>query len=267
MNGIAPETARGVRRGPLLVFILLGAGATGAAVNVAHHWAGADYGPRPGAGPLAETEEDDDEFEEPKLKRPKPFEDVPDIPDPPGPLEVFEAAKPTFALIDQDGLPLSDRDLLGRVWVLDFVYTNCSGPCPRLSQSMSALHREVDDPRVVYVTATCDPDRDPPSAMRDYAETYQADTARWKFLTGDRKVVRKLAHGVLQADSEDDPLLHSVNLILIDAQGRMRGYYDGRSPNMMKRLQRHLRKLLAEEPPPVAASRPASAPASRENSR
>jgi protein SCO1 len=223
-------------------------------VNVAHHWAGGDPPPKPPA-----TEKGDDEGEErvprPRPPRPVTTEDVPDTPDPPGPLPIFDTTI-RFSLVDQDGLPVSHDDLLGKIWVAGFVYTYCSGPCPMLSSAMAKLHRTFDRPDVRFVSVSCDPERDTSASLRDYAETYQADTSRWKFLTGDRRVIGSLAKvGFLQADDENDPLLHSNNLMLVDAKGRMRGYYDGRSPNMMKRLERHLGRLLQEEPPPTE-SRP-----------
>jgi protein SCO1/2 len=260
-----PETTGGgIRRGQLAVFILLGAGIVGAGVNVAHHWAGGASAPRARPSPLPADDipSDDDEIESPKLRREPEFVDQPDLPDPPGPLEVFET-QIAFSLIDHDGKPVTEADWRGRIWVCDFIYTYCSGPCHRISTAMSALQRDVVDPRVRFVSVSCDPKRDTPQTLREYGEVYQADFSRWSFLTGDRKVVGRLAKlGFLQGDSEEDPLLHTTKLMLVDGRGRMRGYYEGQSPNMTARLRRHIARLLAEEPPEVH-----SRPTTRETDR
>lgn len=258
----------GVRRGQLAVVILVGAGVVGAGINVAHHWNSRPPEARARPKPIATDGaiDPDGDIDSPRMRQDPEFVDQPDLPDAPGPLEIFDTTV-AFALTDQEGRSVTEADFLGRIWVCDFIYTYCSGPCHRISTSMSALHRDVTDPRVRFVSVSCDPKRDTPATLKDYAALYQADLSRWSFLTGDRKVVGRLAkNGFLQGDSEDDPLLHTTKLLLVDGKGRMRGYYEGTSPNMMKRLRRHISKLLAEEPP-EADSRPASRPASREAPR
>ena len=264
----APTGSGGIRRGQLAVLILVGAGVVGAGINVAHHWNSRppEARARPKPLPTDGVVDPDGDIDSPRMRKEPEFVDEPDLPDPPGPLEIFDT-NVAFALTDQEGRSVTEADWRGRIWVCDFIYTYCSGPCHRISTSMSALHRDVTDPRVRFVSVSCDPKRDTPDTLKDYAALYQADLSRWSFLTGDRKVVGRLAkNGFLQGDSEDDPLLHTTKLLLVDGRGRMRGYYEGTSPNMMKRLRRHVAKLLAEEPP-ESHSRPSTRPDSREAPR
>lgn len=248
----APETPRGVgapasSRGTLAVLILLVAGVVGAGVNVATHWIGRDGAPAPPRATTGDDEDAGDDEAAPTTRRVREPEDLPDDPDPPGPLPVLNAVI-DFTLTEADGKPFGLKDLLGRVWVADFIYTYCAGPCPKMSAAMRDLHLDYAAKDVRFVSISCDPERDTPEGLREYGANYQADPARWKFLTGDRKLVGRLAkEGFLQADDAGDPLLHSVQFLLVDREGRLRGTYLGTSPNMRARLRRHLDRLLTEE--------------------
>jgi protein SCO1 len=247
-TGTRPDaTPPAFSRGKLAVVILLVGGMVGAGVNVFTHWVGWDEAretnrPRRGFGEAEAPIEDDE-----TAPRPREPEDLPDDPDSPGPLPTLHVVT-DFELIDSDGKPFGRKDLLGKVWVADFIYTYCSGPCPKMSAAMADLHREPAFRDVRFVSISIDPSRDTPESLREYAANYQADVARWKFLTGDRAAIARLAkEGFLQADDAGDPLLHSVQFLLVDREGRLRGTYLGTSPNMQKRLRRHLNRLLAEE--------------------
>src|SRR5271163_3435005 len=48
---------------------------------------------------------------------------------------------PQFELVAQDGQPFHSNVLAGKIWVADFIYTTCPGPCPRMTSQM----REVQD--------------------------------------------------------------------------------------------------------------------------
>src|SRR4029077_17286918 len=100
---------------------------------------------------------------------------------------------PEFTLTAQDGQPFSSRGLQGKIWVADFIYTTCSGPCPRMTSQM----REVQDaiikiPDVKLVSFTVDPAKDTPPVLADYARTHGALPERWSFLTGPGATLQKL---------------------------------------------------------------------------
>src|SRR5688572_12626928 len=96
-----------------------------------------------------------------------------------------------FTLTNQLGNIVSDRDLKGRVWVADIIFTRCAGPCPRMTEEMSKLQSAFSpsDP-LAFVTLTTDPDHDTPAVLKTYSEKFVADPARWHFLTGTKPQIK-----------------------------------------------------------------------------
>lgn len=154
---------------------------------------------------------------------------------------------PPFALTDSDGQPLGLDQLRGKVWVVDFIFTTCAGPCPVLTGQMSTLHRQFrDDDRVRMVSITVDPENDTPPVLKAYASTVGAGTARWHFLTGPGDAIQTLAREGLKLGSGNTPLLHDTHFVLVDDRGRVRAYYDGTDFADVERLATDLRALLGE---------------------
>ena len=143
------------------------------------------------------------------------------------------AELPDFSLTERSGKKVTLNDLRGKVWVADFIFTGCAGPCPVMSKRMQTLQAELLRDRkdsVLCVSISVDPVNDTPDVLRDYAETRGADPKRWLFLTGEKKPVRSLvADGFKLAapktPEEEEELLHSTRFVLVDRKGRIRGYY------------------------------------------
>jgi protein SCO1/2 len=120
------------------------------------------------------------------------------------PLPSFTAVPP-FALIAQDGRQVTRDDYAGRVWIADFVFTKCPGPCPMLTSHMRQVQdrlveRSLDVPLVSF---SVDPETDAPEVLTEYGKTFGADFSRWTFLTGDKQEIYDLIlHGFLLAVSD-----------------------------------------------------------------
>ena len=151
---------------------------------------------------------------------------------------LFDAA--SFSLTDQDGKPFSSDQLRGRTWVADFVFTHCPGVCPRMTMQMAGLQKTLANSDLHFVSFSVDPERDTPEVLKAYAKTYDADPARWHFLTGEKAAMFKAARdmkltaepaGVLGPD-----IAHAEKFLLVDAQGRVRGAYDSKDDADMKQL-------------------------------
>lgn len=159
---------------------------------------------------------------------------------------------PEFELVERGGESVSLASLRGKVWVADFIFTHCAGPCPLLSSRMSRLQeavRELDGVRLVSFSV--DPDRDTPAVLAEYARRYQADIERWLFLTGPKEpLYRLVGEGFRLAVEEGGPqaglITHSTRFVLVDQQGRIRGYYDGAEPGTADALLPDIRALLAD---------------------
>ena len=133
---------------------------------------------------------------------------------------------PDFALIDQDGDPVTLASLRGHVLLLDFVYTHCPGPCPILTGTHVAVQRALSPElaeRVRFVSISLDPARDTPEALRQYATARGADLARWSFLTGPPAAVADVLerYGVGAKPAANGEIEHLVITYLIDGQGRI----------------------------------------------
>lgn len=170
------------------------------------------------------------------------------------------ATLPSFTLVERSGRSFSSAELQGKAWVADFIFTNCPGICPALSQNMSRLDRAlaalgVSDVRLVSFTV--DPKRDTPEVLRNYAARYGADAERWLFLTGERDALYRLIKDGFrlavaersEAEARDSAELitHSDRFVLVDRQGRIRAYHRLDEPDALLMLVRDL-AALEEEP-------------------
>jgi len=131
---------------------------------------------------------------------------------------------PQFELTDQKGATFTRAALDGHVWVADFIFTNCEGPCPRMSSRMHQL-QGVTPADVKLVSFTVDPERDSPAALTEYARKFEADAARWSFLTGSTETLNRLDHDAFKLGTIGADMDHSTRFVLIDKKGRVRGYY------------------------------------------
>jgi protein SCO1/2 len=127
---------------------------------------------------------------------------------------------PAFDLIDQSGAQVRSEDLADRVWVVDFIYTECPGPCPIQTARHVALQRRVPEAlrdRVRFLSFSLDPEVDRPEKLRAYAEARGADLSSWSFLTGDRDVMAELvrAWGVGSVRKEDGTVDHTLITFLV----------------------------------------------------
>jgi protein SCO1 len=170
---------------------------------------------------------------------------------------------PAFTLTDASGRPFGSDQLAGKVWLVDFIYTNCPDECPLyLSPKMAALQKELLDRKLVgqvdLVSLTVDPKRDTPAVLADYAARYGADDRVWHFLTGPDATIQGLLENgfkvgsALPADSvqvggtpqvAETPgatshaqaapgdngyaVAHTIYFLLVDRHGKIRAMFDG----------------------------------------
>ena len=162
-------------------------------------------------------------------------------------------AVPAFTLIDHESRPFTRPSLQGSVWIIDFIFTRCAGQCPMLSQRMAALQaRLAATPGIRFASISVDPAYDTPAQLRAYAEQYQAGE-RWVFLTGSEPDVFTLSRdgfhlGVGKDGTPEEPVTHSVRLVLLDRAARIRGYYSADEPEAMRRVEADARRLASSAP-------------------
>src|SRR5262252_5333122 len=160
---------------------------------------------------------------------------------------------PAFQLVNQNGQPFGSAQLTGKIWIADFVYTTCPGPCPMISSRMSELQKPLEKTDVHLVSFSVDPEKDTPQVLRGYADRLQADPARWDFLTGPKSAIYKLSHDGFKlaisdgSDAQRIPV-HSTRIVLVDRRGQIRGYYDALEADTITNLVADTNHLLREQP-------------------
>jgi cytochrome oxidase Cu insertion factor (SCO1/SenC/PrrC family) len=160
---------------------------------------------------------------------------------------------PAFQLVNQNGQSFGSAQLTGKIWIADFIYTTCPGPCPMISSRMSELQKPLEKSDVHLVSFSVDPEKDTPQVLRGYAEKLQADPARWDFLTGPKSAIYKLSRdgfklAVSDGSDEQGIPVHSTRVVLVDRHGQIRGYYDASEADAVTKLLADTNHLLREQP-------------------
>jgi protein SCO1/2 len=155
---------------------------------------------------------------------------------------------PDFTLTDQNGASFNSAAGLGKkVWVADFIFTNCPGPCPRMSSQMHEVQMALAaDDEVRFVSFTVDPARDTPPVLAAYAKHFEAISGKWFFLTGAAPDLNRMSRGVFMLGDVDGSLQHSTRFALMDRSSRIRGYYLTSEPDAIPRLIADAKRLLKE---------------------
>ena len=158
---------------------------------------------------------------------------------------------PDFTLTNQQAESFGLTDLVGKIWIANFIFTNCPTICPKMTQKMAELQSEFENEPVYFVSFTVDPDRDTTEVLSEYAKRYAADDKRWHFLTGDKELIYQIANEgfKLAASPHGNGFPHSSKFALVRPDGKVHGYYDSQyyisqSKATLKQLSSDVRTLL-----------------------
>jgi protein SCO1/2 len=160
---------------------------------------------------------------------------------------------PSFQLVNQNGQSFGSTQLAEKIWIADFIYTTCPGPCPMISTRMSELQKPLEKTDVHLVSFSVDPEKDKPEVLRGYAEKLHADPKRWDFLTGPKSTIYDLSHNGFKlavSDGSDEAGIpvHSTRMALVDRHGQIRGYYEATEADAITKLLADTSHLLREQP-------------------
>lgn len=158
----------------------------------------------------------------------------------------------SFELVNQDAQPFGSQQLAGKIWIADFIFTNCRGPCPIISTRMSELQKPLEKTDVRLVSISVDPETDTPPVLRVYADKLRKEPFRWDFLTGSRDAIGSISRdgfklGLSEGEPDTGPV-HSTRFVLVDRRGTIRGYYDALAPDGVTKLLADTSHLLREQP-------------------
>jgi protein SCO1/2 len=169
--------------------------------------------------------------------------DLPDYGDAPG-----------FSLTAQDGKLFDSSALKGKVWVASFVYSTCKSSCPMLGAQMKRLYTAMPEGASFgLVSVSVDPETDTPQRLAEYARQLGVSDSRWVFLTGKKSYIKDLINNGFRLvaepglRSDDNEIMHSTKLVLVDGNGKIRGYYDGTLSESAEEIKRAAEQLIEEE--------------------
>ncbi len=160
-----------------------------------------------------------------------------------------------FSFITQDGLPFTQKDMLGKVCVVNYFFTSCKGICPHLNSNINEIYNAFkNEPEFIIVSHTSDPETDSPNVLKHYADSLKINTHKWIFLTGRKDSLYQAARNSYLLDDPknnvekiEDQFLHTQFIALVDKNGQVRGQiYDGLKENDLAQLKADIKILLKE---------------------
>ena len=169
---------------------------------------------------------------------------------PPPELPVLKAVPP-FQFTERSEEQIDLAALRGNVWIANFIFTRCLGPCPLLSEKMSDLQAELADAAdVKLLSFSVDPEYDQPAVLADYARKYAAQEDKWYFLTGRKDILlpfirENLNLSVVEATASSE-IIHTTRFMLVDKSGNIRGYFISDEPDFKARLLAAVAQLREE---------------------
>lgn len=161
---------------------------------------------------------------------------------------------PAFSFTDQDGKTITEKDVAGKIYVTDFIFTRCGSICPLMTTNMSTLQEKYkNDDEVLLLSHSVTPSMDSVPVLKRYAEAKGIISSKWHLLTGNEDQIYAMAKkqyfagdtiGYYQTGNE---FLHTENFILVDKHRRIRGVYNGTLALEMERLIDDITTLKKED--------------------
>ena len=197
-------------------------------------------------------------------------------------LPVINADVENFSFTNQDGNPVTEKTVDGKVYVAEYFFTTCKGICPKMNANMRRVFDKYkDDPNFLIISHTCMPETDSIPLLKAYEErmingkliknedgsykiAYDTTTQNpkpktqnpnWNFVTGDKALLYKMARQSYRIDNNKpdsmqtmaDQFIHTQFFALVDNQRRVRGIYDGLKDEEMQKLFKDIKGLLKEK--------------------
>lgn len=172
--------------------------------------------------------------------------------DNPGQVDTVYHTIADFSFVNQDSTMVSNHTFENKVYVSDFFFTSCPTICPIMKAQMLRVYDIfIDDPEVMLLSHTIDPEYDTVALLKDYADRLEVTSEKWHFVTGDKEKIYEIGQRSYLVTVQEDQFqpggyLHSGAFILVDKDRRIRGIYDGTKPDQVDRLINDIPILLNE---------------------
>ena len=137
---------------------------------------------------------------------------------------------PDFKLTDQNRNTISNKDMLGKVYLVEFFYSRCPTICPVMNSNMKYIEETINDKNFGIISISIDPTNDTPEVLKNHARMLGTKSPNWHFLTGNRDYIDNLADqfNIYVGDKENkaESLNHSGMIALVDKEGNLRSRFD-----------------------------------------
>lgn len=137
---------------------------------------------------------------------------------------------PDFTLTDQNNKIVTNKDMLGKVYLVEFFFSKCPTICPVMNTNMRAIEEEINNSGFGIISISIDPENDTPEKLKEHADRIGVKSPNWHFLTGNRDYIGKLADqfNIYVGDKEDESenLNHSGMIALVDQEGNIHCRYN-----------------------------------------
>ena len=161
---------------------------------------------------------------------------------------------PAFSLVDETGAVFTEEALRGHPTIVNVIFTRCDTVCPVISMKTRGLQERTQDRKGVaikFLSISVDPTHDTPEKLAAFAKKFDADPARWRFLTGPEATIRPLVSNTFMHSMDRDGdmpsgapnIVHQAYFLLVDSELVIRGVYDSDDMPRLEELIRHARFL------------------------
>jgi protein SCO1 len=158
---------------------------------------------------------------------------------------------PPFSFVNQEGRTITEKDVEGKIYLVDFFFTSCPTICPRVKKNMKKVYEKYkDDPDFLILSHSIDTKYDTVGRLAWYAEKFKIDSQKWYLLTGKKEDIYKMAYEyyitALEDKEAEGGFDHSGAIALVDKHRRIRGMYDGTDAEKVAQLMLDVEKLKIE---------------------
>ncbi|MEM6473056.1 MAG: SCO family protein [Planctomycetota bacterium] len=153
-----------------------------------------------------------------------------------------EAILTKFTLTERSGNSISSEDLIGTPYIVSFFFTTCPSQCPMQNQKLKHLQEQFPGENVRFLSISVDPETDTPEVLREYAARYGADEDQWLFLTGELDYIRRVGTEIFKQPIYKG--FHTDKLVLVDAEGKIEGFYSWPEPRQFEKLEQAIEEML-----------------------
>ena len=164
-----------------------------------------------------------------------------------------------FSFTDQNGQPVTEKNVDGKVYVTNYFFTTCKGICPKMNFNLKGVYDEFKNNKdFAIISHSSMPETDSVAQLKDYEEKMlpndHNNPAKWYFVTGSKDSLYKMARQSYLLDNDKNnseniqqAFIHTQFIALVDQKKRVRGIYDALKPDEIVQLEKDITKLLKDK--------------------